>query len=287
MIDLFNFKVVDLGHEYVLRYMEVIDNYSNAILNEAGTLGTKKVAYMCLGSEFETEGFALLTIHVSGSFLAMFKSEDKRWSKIAYDLHSLYHDVVLFRDEFYAVDSNGRTVHVGLSSSVSLVAGRVFSGGGKKYLVESNGQLLLVDMYLSFFPDVSDDEVFYGSICNHRMWFKVYKLDWEGKRWVEVESLGDRVLFLGDDYRFSASALELSGCKGNCIFFSNKYLNKYFYGGDGVFRDIGVCDLDNRSVKPLTDYPEYSKLFWPPPDWAVSTTSGVSIVLGVMKTLLV
>jgi hypothetical protein len=90
-------------------------------------------------------------------------------------------------------------------------------------------------------------------------------------------------LFLGDDCRFSASVLELSGCKGNCIFFSNKY----FYGGDGVFRDIDVCDLDNHSVKPLMDYPEYSKLFWPPLDWAVYTTSGVSIVLGVMKTLLV
>ena len=69
-----------------------------------------------------------------------------------------------------------------------------------------------------------------------------------------MESLGDRILFLGDDCRFSALVLELSSCKGNCIFFSNKY----FYGGDGVFRDIDVCDLDNHSVKPLTDYPVYN-----------------------------
>ena len=187
-------------------------------------------------------------------------------------------DVVLFRVEFYAVDSNGRTVLVGLSANVSLVAEPVFDGGDKKYLVESDGQLLMVDMY------VDDDH-------DWLVWFKVFKLDLEGKSWVELKSLVDRVLFLGDDCTFSASALELLGCKGNCIFFSTNY----FYGsveedgGNGVFRgrDIGVCDLDNGSVKPLADYLEYSKLFWPPPDWAVSTTSGVSIVLGVMQTLLV
>ena len=152
--------------------MEFYDNYSNAILNEPRTLRTKKVAYMCLGSEIETKGFALLTIHVSGKFLAMFKSEDKCWSIIANDLHSLYHDVILFRDEFYAVDRNVRIVLVGLSSNVSLVTEKVFGGGDKKYLVESDGQLLLVDMYLSLVLDVDDDEVFYGVICNYRLWFK-------------------------------------------------------------------------------------------------------------------
>jgi hypothetical protein len=162
--------------------MEFYDNYSNTILNEPGTLRTKKVAYMCLGSEIEIEGLALLTIHVFGKFLAMFKSEDKRWSIIANDLHSLYHDVILFRDEFYAVDRNGRIVLVGLSSNVSLVTEKVFGGGDKKYLVESDGQLLLVDMYLSLVPDVDDDEVFYGAICNYRLCFKVYNLDWDGKR---------------------------------------------------------------------------------------------------------
>jgi membrane protease subunit (stomatin/prohibitin family) len=94
---------------------------------------------------------------------------------------------------------------------------------------------------------------------------------------VEVNSFGDRVLFLGDDCTFSALASDLSGCKGNCIFFRDN--NFYMTGeeGDvnGVFRDIGVCDLDNGSIKPLVDYPEYSKLFWPPPDWVASTTSGV------------
>ena len=38
----------------------------------------EKVVYICLGSENETDDFALLTIHVSGK-LAMFKSGNKNW----------------------------------------------------------------------------------------------------------------------------------------------------------------------------------------------------------------
>ena len=47
------------------------------------------------------------------------------------------------------MDSTGRTVVVGLDKSVALVADPVF-GGDKKFLVESDGKLLLVDKYLSF-----------------------------------------------------------------------------------------------------------------------------------------
>jgi hypothetical protein len=293
VMNLLNFQVIDLGHEYVLHYIN-FKPFASSSLGDVGSLYMEKVVFMCLGSETETDVFALLTIHVSGK-LALFMSEDKRWS-IINDMPSPYDDVVLFKDEFYAVDSNGRTVLVELSSNLSLVAEPVF-GGDKKFLVESDGQLLLVDMYLSVdfgddvdvFEDV--DEVFDKFIRERTVRFKVFKLNWEGKRWVEVTSLGDRVLFLGDDCTFSALASDLSGCKGNCIFFRDN--NFYMTGeeGDvnGVFRgrDIGVCDLDNGSIKPLVDYPEYSKLFWPPPDWVASTTSGVSIVLSIMKALLV
>ena len=207
-----------------------------------------------------------------------------------------YDDVVLFRGEFYAVDNTGRTVLVGLSSNLSLVAGSVF-GGYKKFLVESVGQLLLVNVCLSAVSDDVDggakdvDVAFLDRISGGRMVrFKVFELDWEGKKWMEVKSLGDRVLFLGDNCTFSAPASVLSGCKGNCIFFTSNFNGNCEEGGssDGVFRnrEIGVFDLDNGSIKPLGDYPEYLKLFWPPPAWVASATLGVSIFLGVMKSLL-
>ena len=81
------------------------------------------------------------------------------------------------------------------------------------------------------------------------------------------------MLFVGDDCTFSASYFDLSGCK-NCIFFTDNF----FYirsGEDDVFKahDIGVYHLESGSIVPLADYPEYSKLFWPPPKWISSTTS--------------
>ncbi|PQP92968.1 F-box protein SKIP23 [Prunus yedoensis var. nudiflora] len=180
--------------------------------------------------------------------------------------------------QFYAVDGTGRTVIVGLHSNLIVVANPVF-GGDKKFLVESSGELLVVDMYLSMAAETDldvDDEIiqlqFNGCLTERTVRFKVFRLDREGKRLVEMKSLGDRVLFLGDDCTFSASASELSGCKGNCIFFTDNFF--YTSGEDeGVFkgRDIGVFDLDDGSIAPLSDYPEYSKLFWPPPDWIAPT----------------
>lgn len=248
----------------------------------------EKVVFM--SSSFDEE-FSLLTIHVSGK-LAMFKSADKRWTIIR-DMPSPYDDVILFRGEFYAVDGTGRTVLVGLSLDVSLVAESVY-GGDKKFLVESNGGLLLVDMYLSAGDvcigdgdDVDVDEVFDEYVGERAVRFKVFELDIEGKRWEEVENLRDRVLFLGDDCAFSASVAELSlsGCiKGNCVLFTDNF----FYsraeegsGSDGVFkgRDICLFDLDNGNIALLADCPEYSRLFWPPPDWVAETHLTVSIVL--------
>ncbi|KAL6217988.1 hypothetical protein ACLB2K_011205 [Fragaria x ananassa] len=238
----------------------------------------EKVVFMCLGDE--SSDYVLLTIHVSGE-LALFNSVEKRWT-IIHEMPSPYDDVILFRGQFYAVDGTGRTVRVGLDSrSPSLAANPVY-GGDKKFLVESSGELLVVDMYLS--DDQVDwdaeDEVsqvqLNGCIYERTVRFKVYKVDEGGQKLVRMKSLGDRVLFLGDDCTFSASASELAGCKGNCIFF----MDNFFYTSgeeEGTYkgRDIGVFDLDRGAITPLSDYPEAAKLFWPPPEWVSRTTSQV------------
>ncbi|XP_048421220.1 F-box protein SKIP23 [Pyrus x bretschneideri] len=285
VLDLSKFSVFELGGEFVLHYVHFRPFGNGNSLVDDGNLYMEKVVFMCSGSE--SNDFVLLTIHVSGK-LAMFKSEDKRWT-IIHDMPSPYDDVIMFKGQFYAVDGTGRTVTVGLNSNLSLVANPVF-GGDKKFLVESSGELLVVDMYLSItapkdLDDLDvDDEVlqmqFSGCLTERTVRFEVFKLDREGKKLVEMKSLGDRVLFLGDDCTFSASASQLSGCKGNCILFTDNF----FYMGseeECVFkaRDIGVFDLDDGGIAPLSDYPEYSKLFWPPPDWVASTTSEVQTQL--------
>ncbi|KAJ6765843.1 F-BOX PROTEIN SKIP23 [Salix purpurea] len=271
VIDLMNLRIRELGHEYVLHHVSYKPNSSS--FTEAGNLYIEKVVTIWLNSKTE---FVLLTIHVSGK-LAIFKSGDKRWT-IINEMSSPFDDVIVYKGGFYAVDNTGRTVVVAMDKNLGLVGNPVF-GGDKKYLVESKGDLLLVDMYLSIDTDeggigydASQDLVQYMS--ERTVWFKVFKLNEEGKCWIEVKDLEDRVLFLGDDLTFSAPASELCGCKGNCIFFDDNFFYSREEGIDGsmVGRDIGVFELESGCIGPLRNFPGYSKMFWPPPDWVASTS---------------
>ncbi|KAK4284891.1 hypothetical protein QN277_001663 [Acacia crassicarpa] len=258
VLDFYNLPVVELGQEYVLNDVDFSPLNS---LEDASSLYLEKVVFMWLNSK--SQEFALLTIHVSGK-LALFKSGDKEWTIIP-EMPTPYDDVCVFQGQLYAVDSTGRTVVVGLDSGVRLVAEPVF-GGDKKFLVESDGQLLLVDKYLSFdYQCLGAYDGFYDDVCfgcEQAVKFEVFKLDEEGKEWVELKSLGDRVVLLGDDCAFSSSASGLFVSKGNRIIFRDDYFN------DTAKEDgLGVFELNDDRISPISDYPGYCKLFWPPPDW--------------------
>ncbi|XP_022762995.1 F-box protein SKIP23-like isoform X2 [Durio zibethinus] len=274
-LNLLEFRVFELGEEYVLHYLNHL-----SYLGDVGNLYMEKVVLSCLDNN--ANDFVLLTIHVSGK-LAMFKSIDKKWT-IIQDMPSPYDDVILHEGNFYAVDNTGRTVLVALDFEISVVGMPVF-GGDKKFLVESKGELLLVDMYLSieaeegscswaglgFVEEYFENLAFYMNERTVR--FKVFKLDEVGKEWVDVKSLNGRVLFLGDDCTFSASAEDLSVCRGNCIIFAdNCFYSLGVEDGSSERCDVGVFDLENGSIGPLQKFPQFSKVFWPPPRWISSTT---------------
>ncbi|XP_027342021.1 F-box protein SKIP23-like [Abrus precatorius] len=256
LLDLYHLPVLHLAHEFSLA-----DTCPNSLYME-------KVVLSCLTPQ--NDRFVLLTIHISGK-LALFKCGDSDWTIIP-DMPTPYDDVCVFERGLYAVDNTGRTVKVGLDSGLDLVAEPVF-GGDKKYLVESEGELLLVDKYLSsnyfcssglFFEEYDEEDD--GELCEfgweRTVRFGLFRLDQEGKRWVELKSLGERVLFLGDDCAFSASARDLRVARGNCVLFRDDA-----FGVDGVGSGIGVFCCDDGRISPLSDCPGYSQLFWPPPDW--------------------
>lgn len=274
VLNLFDFRFLELGQEYVLHYINYPENSS---VNNLGNLHTEKVVLFC---KDELNDFMLLTIHVSGK-LAIFQSVPKIWTVIQ-DMPSPYDDVIFYKGNFYAVDNTGRIVLVAMDLSISLIAEPVF-GGDKKFLVESMGELLLVDMYLSIEDDSSmvfvDGDFEHLSICmsERTVRFKVFKLDEATNKWVRVKNLGDQVLFLGDDCTFSASAKDLCLNRGNCIFFADNffYLSGEDNGAEGKF-GLGVFDLENRSIGPVEKFPQCLDLFWPPPRWISSTESEVS-----------
>lgn len=269
-LDMSRFKVRELGREFKLHYFNTIGDIVDSLYLEKAV-----VKYLDSNSDAEDYKFVLLTIHVSGK-LAVFRSWDRAWTVIN-DMPSPYDDVIVFDGHFFAVDNNGRTVVVDYSSlKLTLAVSPVF-GGDKKFLIESCGEMLLVDMYLSlealdgdpgFVEEMLEHAAFY--VNERTVKFKVFKFVEREKSWVEVKELGDIMLFLGDDCTFSASAsdvLPLSG--GSSVFFKGNVFNGEDLG-EMQDRDLGVFDFRTGKIELVHKFPEYAKLFWPPPPWITS-----------------
>ncbi|CAN1780014.1 F-box protein At2g17036 [Linum perenne] len=88
----------------------------------------------------------------------------------------------------------------------------------------------------------------------------------EEKAWVEVQSLGDDVLFLGDESPFSVSSSDLRVRK-NCIFFNETSSWSCPKKDMDAFYFMSVFYLQCRNSTPLKNCGNYSKLLWPPPAW--------------------
>ncbi|KAK9283691.1 hypothetical protein L1049_011941 [Liquidambar formosana] len=78
---------------------------------------------------------------------------------------------------------------------------------------------------------------------------KVYKLDEAKRKWVEMTSLGDRVLYVDEHCTFSVSSREVTGCKGSRIYHASRYLcfsrvyTEVFNLEDGEWQDLDECFL--------------------------------------------
>ncbi|GAU12656.1 hypothetical protein TSUD_121480 [Trifolium subterraneum] len=192
------------------------------------------------------------------NLLVLLRCGDERWTEIP-DIPSSIGDICVFKGQLYAVEEcSSRIVKVAPEDlSVQLVAKDVFGGDDTKFLVESEGELLLVEVCEScYFYLVNKDAL--NTI-------HVFRLDENEKKWVKLSSLGDRILFLGNECSFSASASDLYVAKGNCvIFMEDAFLNSHPC-------ESGMCvfHLDQGRVSPLSDYPDYLNLFWPPPKWII------------------
>ncbi|MCI04976.1 F-box protein, partial [Trifolium medium] len=164
----------------------------------------------------------VLAILLDNNHLVLLRSGNERWT----DLLTFIQDICVFKGRIYAVEAGGktRTVTIGLEDlSVRLVANRVLGRPGDiKFLVESEGELLLVDIEETFYFDSS---------LENALTIHVFRLDEKEKEWVELSSLRDRILFLGYGCSFSVSASDFSAAKGNCVIFM-----------DDVFENGRICD---------------------------------------------
>jgi hypothetical protein len=130
----------------------------------------------------------------------LFKCGDETW-KVIPDMSIKFGDICFFKGRPYVVDKIGRTFMIGSDdSNVHLVAEPLIDGGDIKFLVDREGELLLVDIYECFCSEFPGPDA---------IRVDVFKLDEKEKKWVKLTTLGDSVLFLGNDCSFSASASDL------------------------------------------------------------------------------
>jgi len=179
------------------------------------------------------------------------KCGNEKW-KVIPDMSTKFGDIFLFKGRPYAVDKIGKTIMVRLDSSVQLVPEPLVGGGNNKFSVESEGDLLLEDIYECLCIDLND-----------LVRIDLFKLNEKEKKWVKLSSLRDRVLFLGLVCSFSASASDLRVAKGNCVIFISNIFERNMISKCESY----VLDLDQGRLSTLVDCPKYSNLFWPPQRW--------------------
>ncbi|XP_058215366.1 uncharacterized protein LOC131326560 [Rhododendron vialii] len=138
-----------------------------------------------------------------------------------------------FKGKFYAlslqgtlaviekIDSHFRITSLGTNRAVPSVHSMHF----KEYLIESNGEILLVFL-------VSRKSI-------HRVEnVEVYRLRFDKLSWVKMESIGDRTLFVGTNWCISVDASEI-GCRLDCIYFSYETDDEWW-----------VYDMERGSISP-------------------------------------
>ncbi|XP_049381395.1 F-box protein SKIP23-like [Solanum stenotomum] len=241
----------------------------------------------------QTNHFSVMATSIFDHLLC-FKSEDEKWTTLK-DPTSKIVDISVYKGNFYAVGTYGETIMYDPLFNQTIVSSTVNifnEWGSKKRLVESGGELFLVDMFLD--TDVKTE--LHGSQPSWKCpkEIKVYWLDEEQHEWIAVHTLGDQIFFAGDNCCFSVSSSDFGDqCRGNCIYYVNggiivnmsrrppKYYDYDFedYLVCGLSEEVkfrykglhrhhtGIFSLQDGKLGSLLSFLEYADIFWPPPSW--------------------
>lgn len=258
--------------------LHLLNPFKNVVypLNGIGwTLGTrfkpKGVPKLILYGDPTVKGdnsFMVVVFYINGSRLAFTRGVQYFWTCIRSIEEYSITDAVFYKGQVYAVETNfGRIVSFDVKSCWDGLPQRAkthytpdMCSCSRSYLVEStNGELLHVRRFLKL----------------QRQWdqltmpvthaFKVYKLVFDDNgsivQQVELKTLRDETLFVGDTQSMAVLASSFSWCKPNSIYYTSdsitvdEYLNFNEYNFNGIQCDIGIFDLEQGTATPIR---------WPP-----------------------
>lgn len=233
VLNLLDFRFVELITQYSLTY--------DGIVRGRSLLQSGKVLKVALFPNFawtEVENCMVFSVHEDGK-LGVSKIGDDNWTLVD-DKNFYYDDIIVHKGQLYVVDKWGTISWIDCSSMKLVQFSPPLCGlGKKKHLVECGGSLYVVDMY--FIGEPHNPKGSYYEAVD----VKVYKLDEEWGRWLDVKSLGDHAFVLGKDSNLSLSARDYNGCEENSVYFC-------YRGSASMF------SLETSTFEP-------SKVFWPCP----------------------
>ncbi|PIA46043.1 hypothetical protein AQUCO_01600366v1 [Aquilegia coerulea] len=204
--------------------------------------------------------YVAMAIYAASCSLAFYRPGDKAWTLLPSEFCA--EDIIYFGDQFYIISAQGEVYTCDLNDpqpSLSSVAPPLGLVPYKRYLVESSGELLQILRYM----DYNEDEDAEGYYFNDG--FYVFKLNPINLKWIKIDSLQGRVLFLGNNSSYAISAFDFPRCKPNTIYFTDDYYEGYFEKEKFGPHDIGVFNIEDRTLEQ--HYPITSNTVFPAPIW--------------------
>ncbi|KAL5567979.1 hypothetical protein UlMin_024554 [Ulmus minor] len=210
----------------------------------------KKIAISTIDSIENLDDFEVAVIYGEYLHLASIRpTKDNKWTRVV-DTQTPLHDIMYHNNQFYAVHISGKMVCFNVRNSINLNIKTIVENFpideeisiddqereflSFRYLVESYGELLLVERYWNNFES---DHI--------TVKFKIFKLNLDGLRWVKIKSLGDVALFLGNNSSLSVIASNFDKCQPNCIYFTH-HEDELGYGPHGP-SDMGIYNIESGS----------------------------------------
>ncbi|XP_042519326.1 putative F-box protein At5g55150 [Macadamia integrifolia] len=194
-------------------------------------------------SSSSADNCIVMAIYGELSLLAFAKIGDTKWTSLE-NCPRGFIDLIYSNGYFFALQSLGNVVKCEINGphpkAIEFASPPKVNFVERKYLVELSGELHMV---MRNFKNIGP----YSSPQSRTTDFKIYKLDSRNKQWVEVESLGDRALFVGNNSTFAISVSDHPEFQSNCIYFTDDYSLFYKFGGGG---DIGIFNYTDHTIQP-------------------------------------